>query len=83
MAAVDMYNQTLVGLLEVGDQILAGTMAPDDFVTVVAVYERPHYRKMEVETFDHQSTIIRAPHTAVVLLAPRPLQPEDAEPATE
>ena len=42
MAAITLNNQTLAGLLEVGDQVRTG-QAPDDFVTVLARFERPTY----------------------------------------
>ena len=69
MAAIAINNQTLAGLLEVGDQVMVGG-APDDFVTVTARYERPNYVKLRLSLFDHTEQEVRVRYTDPVLLAP-------------
>ena len=69
MAAFTLGIQTLVGLLEVGDEVRSGS-APEDFVTIVSRAERPTYVKLGVRRFDGSLDTFRLPATSVVLLAP-------------
>ncbi len=82
MAAVTLNNQTLAGLLEVGDQVRTG-QAPDDFVTVLARFERPTYVKLRVSLFDLSETDLRVRYTDPVMIVPPGMDLNAEEEPTE